>query len=272
MRTGIVTFVAFALGVAAGAVGIAKFVSGRSQSAEAQASASPGRLPRTPDGKPDLNGMWQVLSTAAWDLEDHSAEPGIPAGQSVIEDGNIPYQAWALAKKQEHSAKRDALDPLAKCYMPGVPRATYMPFPFEIVQTSTDVGLFYEYVHSVRMAYLDGSKHPEDIDFWMGDSRARWDGDTLVVDVTNLNDQTWLDKAGNFHSEAMHVVERYAMVDANQILYEALITDPKVFTRPWKISMPLYRRLEKHVQLLDYECFGLAEPAPTLEQYRQLAK
>ena len=258
---------ALACGVALG-VTVALFYP---RDAEAQAKQA-GELPRTADGKPDFSGIWQALSTAAWDLEDHPAALDVPAGQSVVDGGEIPYQPWALEKRKENSANRAKQDPLAACYMPGVPRATYMPFPFEIVQTPSHVGLFYEYVHSVRMAYLDGSKHPEALDFWMGDSRARWDGDTLVVDVKNLNDQTWLDKAGNFHSEEVHVVERYTMTGANHVLYEATITDPKVFTKPWKISMPLYRRLEKNVQLLEYECFGLSEESPTLEQYRQLSK
>jgi hypothetical protein len=259
--------VALAAGVALGGM----VASIHPRTVEAQAKPS-GPLPRVASGKPDLSGIWQTLSTAAWDLEDHSAAADVPGGLSVVDGGDIPYHPWALKKKQENSANRAKLDPLAQCYMPGVPRATYMPFPFEIVQTPTHVGLFYEYVHSVRMAYLDGSKHPEALDFWMGDSRARWDGDTLVVDVKNLNDQTWFDKAGNFHSEEMHVVERYAMTSPNHIAYEATITDPKVFTRPWKISMPLYRRLEKNVQLLDYECFGLTEASPTLEDYKGLSK
>ena len=237
-----------------------------------EAQGSGDRLPRTRDGKPDLSGIWQTLSTAAVDLEDHAAEEGAPAGQGVVEGGEIPYQPWALAKKREHGANRQALDPLSNCYLPGVPRATYMPFPFEIVQTPRHVGIFYEFLHMTRMVYVDGSKHPEALEFWMGDSRGRWEGDTLVVDVADFNDQTWFDRAGNFHSEELHVVERYSPMSANHLRYEATIEDPKVFTRPWKISMPLYRRLEKDTEILEYECLGFMEPSPTLEQYRQLGK
>ena len=257
--------------VAAGAM-LGAMLTRAAPPASAQARTSTDQLPRTRDGKPDLNGIWQVLSTAAWDLEDHSADDGVPAGKSVVEGGDIPYQPWAAAKKKENHANRLKLHPVNKCYMPGVPLATYMPFPFEIVQTPKYVGLFHEHVHAVRMVYLDGSKHPEALNFWMGDSRGRWEGDTLVVDVRDLNDETWFDKAGNFHSDEMHVIERYTPISANHVMYEATIEDPKVFTRPWKISMPLYRRLEKNVEILDYECFGFTEPSPTLEQYKELAK
>jgi hypothetical protein len=236
------------------------------------AQSASDRIPRTRDGKPDLSGIWQTLATAAWDLEHHNAEEGVPAGVSVVEGGEIPYQPWALAKRREHSQNRQTLDPLAKCFLPGVPRATYLPFPFEIVQTPKHVAILYEYVHALRMVYLDGSKHPEALDLWMGDSRGRWEGDTLVVDVMDFNDETWFDKAGNFHSQELHVVERYTPLGANHLQYEATIEDAKVFTRPWKISLPLYRRLEKNLEILEYECLGFRDPLPTLEQFRQLGK
>jgi hypothetical protein len=153
------------------------------------------------------------------------------------------------------------LDPLHKCYLPGVPRITYLPFPFEITQTPTMVGITYEYGHTTRTIYTSGSTHPEGlIDFWMGDSRGQWEGDTLVVDVTNFNGKTWFDRAGNFHSDALHVVERYTPNGPNHIQYEATIEDQKVFTRPWKLSLPLYRRMEKHARVLDYECLEFEEP------------
>ena len=227
-------------------------------------------VPRTSDGKPDLNGIWQVLNTAAWDLEDHNASLRMPAGQSVVEGGEIPYQPSALAKKKENYQRREARDPAeAACYMPGVPRATYMPFPFEIIQNPKLITMSYEFGHTRRSIFTDGTPHPDGFpDFWMGDSRGRWEGDTLVVDVTNLDERTWLDHAGNHHSDALHVVERYTMTDPDHILYEATLEDPKVFTRPWKISMPLYRRTEKNVRILEYECvqyiqeqkFGNAKP------------
>jgi hypothetical protein len=236
------------------------------------AQASGVQVPRTADGKPDFSGIWQALTTASWDLEDHGAEEGVPAGQGIVEGGEIPYQPWALAKKKENYANRQKLDPLGKCFMPGVPRATYLPFPFEIVQTPQYIGMFYEYGITTRMVFLDGSKKPEALEFWMGDSHGRWEGDTLVVDVILFTDKTWFDKAGNFHSDALHVVERYSYLTPNHLNYEATIEDPKVFTRPWKISLPLYRRLEKNIELLDYECVGFIEPMPTLEQYRELSK
>jgi hypothetical protein len=254
----------------AGAIFLLAFSAGCKQAQSAPASEA--QLPRTADGKPDFSGIWQSFTTAGWNLEDHSAEEGVPAGQTIIEGGEIPYQPWALAKKKENSANRSKLDPLSKCYMPGVPRAMYLPFPFEIVQTPQHVGIFFEYGLITRMVFMDGSKKPEALEFWMGDSHGRWEGDTLVVDVTLFTDKTWFDKAGNFHSENMHVVERYSYLTPNHLTYEATITDPKVFTAPWKISFPLYRRLEKNVELLDYECLGFIEPSPTLEQYRELAK
>ena len=218
-------------------------------------------VPRTADGKPDLSGIWQVLNIAAWDIQDHAASLGVPGGQGVVEGNEIPYQPWALARKRENYANRRTADPETKCYEPGVPRATYMPYPFQIVQTPTFVGILYEYVHVTRHIYMDGTPHPKGpIDnWWMGDSRAHWEGNTLVVDVIHFTDQTWFDRAGNFHSDALHVVERYTPTDRDHLLYEATIEDPKVFTRPWKMSMPLYRRQEPNVQLLDYECYALLE-------------
>ena len=222
--------------------------------APAASQAPAYRAPRTPDGKPNLNGIWQVLSTANWDLLPHSADEGIPAGQGVVEGDEIPYLPAALAKKKENLAKRKTADPLSKCFLPGVPRITYVPFPFEIVQTPKYVAIVYEFDHAMRIIYTDGSPHPPPNDFWMGDSRGRWQGDTLVVDVTHFNDETWFDNAGNYHSDALHVVERYTPIGPDAINYEATVEDPKVFSRPWKISMPLYRRLEKGIQLLEYEC------------------
>src|SRR3954465_4692412 len=210
--------------------------------------------PRTADRKPDLNGIWQALGTAHWNLEAHSATEGIPAGFGVGEGGSIPYQPGALAKRNENLQKRLTDDPLRKCYMPGVPRATYLPFPFEVTQMPNRLGIAYEFAHTTRTIFLDGAAHLEDLDFWMGDARGKWDGDTLVVDTVSLGDKTWFDGAGNFHSDALKVVERFTPTDASHITYEATIEDAKVFTRPWKISMVLYRRVEKNLELLDYEC------------------
>jgi hypothetical protein len=211
---------------------------------------------RTADGKPDLNGIWQALNSAAWDVQDHSGQLGMPPGLGVVEGNAIPYQPWAAAKKKENFANRAAADPTeASCFLPGVPRATYMPFPFEIAQTPKAIAIAYEFAHGLRSIPMDGSPHPDGLpDTWMGDSRGRWDGDTLVVDVNSFNDRTWFDHAGNFHSDALHVVERYALANADHISYEATVEDPKVFTRPWKMSMPVYRRVDKNARLLEYEC------------------
>ena len=233
--------------------------------AVALAGAQTYTPPRTTFGQPDLQGIWQVLNTsAAFDVEPHTASWGVPAGLGVIVDppgGMIPYQPSALAKRKENFQNRDAADPLAKCYKPGVPRLTYLPFPLQIVQSPQQVTIFYEYVHNYRNINLSRKAHLDGLDFWNGDSIGRWEGNTLVVDVTNFNDQTWFDAAGNFHSEALHVVERYTRTDANTLTYEATIEDPKVFTRPWKISVSLHRRREPNVRLLEYECHAYAEDA-----------
>lgn len=222
-----------------------------------QAPAPQGQtraVSRTPDGKPNLNGIWQVLNSANSDLEAHSAEDGVPGGLGVVEGGAIPYLPAALAVRDEHRTSRKTADPVGKCFIPGVPRVTYVPFPFQIIQTPKYTVISYEFAHTQRIIYTDGSKHVEALDFWMGDSRGRWEGDTLVVDVTDFNDKTWLDNAGNYHSDALHVVERYTPIDADHLNYEATIDDSKVFSRPWKISMPIYRRLEKDLQIIDYDC------------------
>ena len=215
-----------------------------------------GQARRTADGKPDFSGVWQALNTAAWDIQDHSGQLGVPPGQGVVEGNEIPYKPAALTKKKDNFAHRATADLTeANCYMPGVPRATYMPYPFEIVQAPKQIAITYEFAHALRNIPMDGSAHPDGLpDTWMGDSRGHWEGDTLVIDVTNFNDQTWFDHAGNFHSDALHVVERYTLLDADHIQYEATIEDPAVFTKPWKISMPLYRRMEKNPRLLEYEC------------------
>jgi hypothetical protein len=225
--------------------------------AAAQVFAQTYTPPKTADGHPDIQGIWQVVNTAAWDIQDHGARLGVPAGRGVVEGNDIPYQPWALARKQENYAKRAVLDPESKCLLSGVPRITYMPYPFQIVQQPDKVNFIYEYNHTLRNVYTNGNPHPKGpIDWWMGDSRGRWEGNTLVVDVVHFTDQTWLDRAGNFHSEALHVIERYTPTDANHMTYEVTIEDPKVFTRPWKMSMPLYRRLEPQAEILEYECYA----------------
>jgi hypothetical protein len=216
-------------------------------------------MPRTSDGKPDMSGIWHAVNSAAWNILPHSAEQGVPAGLGVVEGNEIPYRPEAAAKQRENFANRAKLDPETKCWLPGVPRATYMGFPFQIVQTPTQVSILYEYAHTLRNIYMN-SPHPRGpIEFWMGDSRGTWEGDTLVVDVVHFNDRTWFDRAGNHHSEQLHVVERYTPIGRDHINYEVTIEDPKVFTRSWKMSMPLYRRLDRNMQLLEYECTAFDE-------------
>jgi hypothetical protein len=216
-------------------------------------------MPRTSDGKPDMSGIWQAVNSAAWNILPHPAEDGVPAGLGVVDGNEIPYRPEAAAKQRTNFANRATLDPETKCWLPGVPRATYMGFPFQIVQTPAQVSILYEYGHATRNIFMN-SPHPKGpIEFWMGDSRATWDGDTLVVDVVHFNDQTWFDRAGNHHSEQLHVVERYTPIDRDHINYEVTIEDPKVFTRSWKMSMPLYRRVDRNMQLLEYECSSFDE-------------
>ena len=219
------------------------------------AAQTPASLPRTADGRPDLSGVWQAVNTAAWDIEAHHATKDAPAGLGVVDGGEIPYQPWAAAKRDENFANRATADPVEKCHLPGVPRATYLPFPFQILQNAEHIAIVYEYAHTVRRVFMD-TPHPRGpISWYMGDSRGHWEGDTLVVDVIYFTDQTWFDRAGNFHSDALHVVERYTPRGPDHINYEATIEDPSVFTRPWTIRMPLYRRLDENVRILEYECY-----------------
>jgi hypothetical protein len=226
------------------------------------------KAPRTADGKPDLNGIWQALNTANWDIQEHAAQSGpvvalgaagaVPAGLGVVEGNELPYLPAAAAKKKENFENRLTADPEIKCYLPGVPRANYMPFPFQIVQMPKNILIAYEYAGATRTVYMDNVP-ANPVDSWMGHSVGHWEGDTLVVDVTRLNDQTWFDRAGDFHSDALHVVERYTPATADALTYEATIDDPKVFSRPWKMSMPLYRRLEKNAQLMEFKCVEFVE-------------
>jgi len=249
------------LGVVLAVSSLVWLESNRSLSAAAlgapSAQAASGGIPRTADGKPNLQGIWKVSNKAALDLLDQTSTPG----KSVVEGNQIPYLPAAATKRQQNFANRKDLDPLEKCFMPGVPRVMYLNYPFHIFQTKDHVAITFEWSQVHRLIYTNG-KPPlhTDLEFWMGDSRGRWEGDTLVVQVKSFNDQTWLDSAGNFHSEEMSVVERYTMRDADTILYEATITDPKVYSRPWKISMPLNRQKDM-ARILEYQCQAEAEEA-----------
>jgi hypothetical protein len=230
--------------------------------------AQTSSLSRGPDGHPNLNGIWQSLNTANWDIQEHAARSGPvlalgavgaePPGLGVVEGNELPYLPAAAAKKKENFANRLTADPEVKCYMPGVPRATYMPYPFQIVQTPKHVLIAYEFAGANRTIFMDKAAPPP-ADSWMGHSVGHWEGDTLVVDVTAQNEYTWFDRAGNFHSDALHVTERYTPLGADALTYEATIEDPKVFSHPWKITMPLYRRLEKNAQLLEFKCVEFVE-------------
>lgn len=244
---------------------------------------APGyRAPRGADGHPDLNGIWQSLNEANYDLEMHMARPAlqtrpgpygpvpaapvlamgavgaVPPGMGVVEGGEIPYKPEALAQRNKNRENWSQLDPEVKCYLPGVPRATYMPHPFQIFHSSKALFFAYQYAGAVRNVYLT-DPGPAPVDSWMGQSVGKWEGDTLVVDVTGFNADSWFDRAGNHHTERLHVVERYTRTAPDVLTYEATIEDPNVFTRPWKISMPLYRRLDKGVQLMDFKCVEFVE-------------
>ena len=214
-------------------------------------------VPRAADGKPDFTGIWQVMNSAAWDIQDHAAQQGVPAGMGVVVGNEIPYKPEALARKRQNYANRATADPETKCYLPGVPRIMYMPHPFQIFQKPGQLTLLFEYVHATRYIYTNGTAHPPGhIDWWMGDSRGRWEGDTLVVDVVHFNEETWFDRAGNFHSDQLHLVERFTPLDRDHITYDVTVEDPGVFTRPWQMSMILYRHREPNIQLLEYDCYA----------------
>ena len=258
---------------AAAAVGIVAALSFTPVTGQTRAA----NVPRLANGKPDMNGIWQALNTANYDIQAHMAKaalamrPGpvvpvpakevlafgavgsVPAGNGIVDGDEIPYKPEALAKKKENQENWLARDPEIKCYLPGVPRANYMPFPFQIFESDKAFFIAYEYAGAVRNIYLKDPGPPQ-VDSWMGQSVGRWEGDTFVVDVNGFNDQSWFDRAGNHHSEQMKVTERYTMTDADHIQYEATITDPQIFTRPWKIAMPLYRHVEKNARLGQFKC------------------
>ena len=238
--------------------------------------------PRTAAGKPDLNGVWQVLNTAHYNLEAHAAKAAmamregpvvpvpakevvalgaigaVPAGLGVVEGGEIPYQVWALKKRDENRADWLQRDPEIKCYLPGIPRASYMPFPFQIVQNDDALFFSYAYAGAMRNIHLK-DPGPAPIDSWMGQSWARWEGDTLVIETTGQHDQTWLDRAGNHHSDVLKVTERFTRSSDHTIAYEATLEDDKVYTRPWKISMPLYKRVGADDRILQFNCVEFVE-------------
>ncbi len=250
-------------------------ISGAGQSGEFE----PDRLA---NGKPDFNGIWQAIGSAHYEIERHVARPSmmlrdgphgplpsvallalgavgsVPGGMGVVEGGKIPYKPEAALQRDENRAYWIERDPEVRCYLPGVPRATYMPFPFQILQNESSVFIVYEYAGAVREIYMK-DVGPAETDSWMGQSVGRWDGDTLVVDVTGFNGRTWFDRSGTHHSNQLRVVERYTLTSPYHIQYEAEIDDPVVFTRPWRISLPLYRRMEEDARIMDFKCVEFVE-------------
>jgi hypothetical protein len=247
--------------------------------ASAAGPDAPGRIA----GKPDFNGIWEANNTANWDLQTHQARPmvgqpgltpgsvvlaapvvalgtlgWVPGGLGVVVGEEIPYQPWAAARKKENLEHWIDRDPEIKCFQPGVPRAMYMPYPFQIIQSATKINMVFEFANAQRTIHLN-QMDPYPNTLFMGYSVGKWEGETLVVDVSSFTDATWFDRSGNFHSDALHVTERYTPMSRDAIRYEATIEDPQVFTRPWKISMPLYRRLEPNAQLTDFRCVEMVE-------------
>src|SRR5262245_7097979 len=266
------------LGMTFGAAAMVALVSMYSESQ----TTTTYRAPRAPGNRPDFNGIWQALNTANYDIEAHVARPAmalrpgpfgpvpaapvlalgavgaVPGGMGVVEGGELPYRPEALAQRKENQENWVTREPEIKCYLPGVPRATYMPYPFQIIQSASAIFIAYEYAGATRNIYMK-DPGPPPVDSWMGQSVGRWEGETLVVDVKGFNDRTWFDRSGNFHGDKLHVVERYTRRSPDVMWYEATIEDPDVSTRPWKMSMPLYRRQENNAQLMDFKCVEFVE-------------
>jgi hypothetical protein len=249
---------------------------------QAQGQTPAYRAPRLADGHPDLSGIWEAVNTANYDVERHMARhamalrPGpygplpakevlylgavgaVPGGMGVVDGGEIPYKPQALKIRNENREKWLERDPEIKCDLPGVPRAAYMPYPFQIMQSQSAFFIAYEYAGAVRNVFLK-DPGPAQVDSWMGQSVGRWEGETFVIEVTGLNGMTWLDRSGNFASEKVKVTERYTRIAPDHLMYEATIADADTFTRPWKISMPLYRRIERDARLMEFKCVEFVE-------------
>jgi hypothetical protein len=247
----------------------------------APAKSTSGAIPRV-GGHPNFSGVWSVMNSANWDVEPHAARAGlelragpvvpvpakaivalgavgsVPAGMGVVEGGTIPYSPEALATRQENRAHYLERDPEIKCDLPGVPRANYMSLPFQVLQSEKTFLISYEYDGAARNV-LFKDPGPAPVPSWMGQSVGKWEGDTLVVTVTDQNGETWFDRAGNFHSDAMKVVERWKLANPDTIRYEAEITDPSTFTRPWKMSMNIYRHLDEDARLQQFKCVEFVE-------------
>ena len=232
----------------------------------AQPAAPAYRAPRTADNKPNLNGIWQSMNEANWNVESHSADfprmwqmgaaDAMPPGAGIVE-GTIPYLPAALTKKKENFANRLKLDPEVKCYLPGTPRAMYQNMPFQIIQGTDQIIMAFQFAGALRTIYMKPTPGPADS--WMGWSNGKWENETLVIDTKDFNGLAWLDRSGNFASDKLHVVERITAASADHLNYEAAIEDPQTFSRPWKISFPLYRRKEANPRLLEFKCVEFSE-------------
>lgn len=248
----------------------------------ADASAQSADIPRTATGQPDMNGIWQALGNAHWDIEAHTARPAlvmqegpvvpvparevlamgavgsVPSHWGSVVGGSIPYLPDALERKRENQADWANLDPEVKCYLPGVPRAMYMPFPFQIFQSESAFFMAFEYAGAIRNVYLQDPGPPQ-VDSWMGQSVGRWEGDAFVVESNGFNDRTWFDRAGNHHSYQMTVVERFTMTSPYHIDYQATIEDPLTFSEPWTIRLPLYKHVDANARLGQFKCVEFVE-------------
>jgi len=235
----------------------------------APAGAADNDIPRLANGQPDFNGIWQAIGSAHWNIEPHAADfaplpelgafGAVPAGLGIVEGGEIPYTPQARAQQQANKADWLGQDPVVKCYMPGIPRANYMPFPFQIVQSPEHIIFAYEFASASRIVYMDRPDFEAPVYSWMGHNLGRIEGDSLVIEVTDQVPDTWFDHAGNHHTEALRVTERYTHMGPNVLMYEATLEDPNVYTRPWTISFPLYRRLDENMQLLEFKCVEFTE-------------
>lgn len=226
-------------------------------------------IPRTADGQPDFSGIWQAIGTAHYDIEPHAADFGplvengaigaIPAGIGVVLGGEIPYTDEGRAQQEANKATWLENDPVVKCYMPGIPRANYLPFPFQVIQSTDHIVVAYEFASASRIVYLNRPDFEAPILSWMGHSRGYFEDDVLIIDVTDQVPDTWLDHAGNHHTDALKVTERYYHLGPNTLMYEATLVDPAIYTEPWTIRFPLYRRLDENMQLLEYKCVEFTE-------------
>ena len=240
----------------------------QARGAQGQAAAPAYRAPRTADGRPNFNGIWTSMNEANWDIQPHAANFGrvvalgavdaVPPGLGVVDGGEIPYLPAALTQKRQNFEKRLSLDPEIKCYLPGVPRAMYQNRPFQIIQSRDVIMMVFEFAGAVRTINM-GKPTEAPADSWMGWSNGRWEGETLVIDSTGFNDMTWFDRAGNYHSDALHVVERITATSADHLNYEATIEDKNVFSKPWKMSFPIYRRKERNAQIMEFKCVEFVE-------------